>query len=68
MMTRTLSCCSKIFPYGTLANKDFFSSIKNLSLKVPIVTNKESLLLLTPSSDLASLYNQFNNTSLEKRQ
>ena len=28
--------------------------------------NEESLLLLKPPSDLALLYNQFNNTSSEK--
>ena len=62
-----LSCCSNIFPFGTLANRGF----------IPSTTNSQqgtkndndfiiSLLSLKPPSDLALLYNQFNNTSPEK--
>ena len=64
-----LSCCSNIFPFGTKTNKDFISSITTTN-SFSQVTNsdndKESLLSLKPPSDLALLYNQFNNTSPEK--
>ena len=67
-----LSCCSKIFPFGTLKNKDFISSLTNsLSLSLSQQgtnsdNDNESLLSLKPPSDLAVLYNQFNNTFQEK--
>ena len=63
-----LSCCSKIFPFGTQTNKDFISSITatNLFSQGTISNNnKESLLSLKPPSDLALPYNQFTNTSPE---
>ena len=60
-----LSCCSEIFPFGTLTNKDFFPSISS-SLSQQGTKSDESLLSLKPHSDLALLYNQFNNTSPEK--
>ena len=64
-----LSCCSKIFPFGTLTNKDFIPSIiiPN-SLSQHGTKIDESLLSLKPPADLALLYNQFNNTFPEKRQ
>ena len=63
-----ISCCSNIFPFGTLTNRDFIPSITN-SLSQQRTKNEndnESLLSLKPLSDLALLYNQFNNTSPEK--
>ena len=33
-----LSCCSSIFPFGTLTNRDFVPSIKTLSLSQPRMT------------------------------
>ena len=65
-----LSCCSKVFPFGTLTNKDFLPSITNyLSQQGTISDNdNESLLSLKHPSDLAPLYHQFNNTSPEKKQ
>ena len=63
-----VSCCSKILPFGTLTNKDFIPFITNsLSQQGTKSDNdNESLLSLKPPSDLALLYNQFNNTSPEK--
>ena len=63
-----LSCCSKIFPFGTLTNKDFVSSIANSLSRYQCDNDKESLLTLKPPTDLAFLlYNQFDNTSPEKK-
>ena len=64
-----LSCCSKIFPFGTQTNKDFISSItitNSFSQSTNSDNDKESLLSLKPPSDLALLCNQFNSTSREK--
>ena len=61
-----LYCCSKIFPLGTLTNKDFIASITNSLSQQGSDNENESLLSLKPSSELALLYNQFNNTSSEK--
>ena len=66
-----LSCCSNIFPFGTQTNKDFISSItttNSFSQSTSSDNDKESLLSLKPLSDLALLYNQFNNTSPKKKQ
>ena len=60
-----ISCCSRMFPFGTLTKKNFISSITN-SFSQQGTKSDESLLLLKPHSDLALLYNQFNNTSPEK--
>ena len=63
----TLSCCSKIFPFGTLSNKDFISSLTNSFSQGTNSDNvSESLLSQNPPFHLAFLYNQFNNTSPEK--
>ena len=59
-----LSCCSNIFPFGTLTNKDFNSSIINSGTNTDI--DEENLLSLKPPSDLALLYNQFSIISPEK--
>ena len=60
-----LSCCTEIFPFGTLTNKDFFPSISS-SLSQQGTKSDESLLSHKPPSDLALLYNQFNYTSPER--
>ena len=60
------SCSSKMFPFGTQANKDFIFSItatNSFSQGTNSDNDKESLLSLKPPSDLALLYNRFNNTS-----
>ena len=61
-----LSCCSKIFPFGTLTNKDLQDGRKLFSQGTNRDKYKESLLSLKPLSDLALLSNKFNNTSPEK--
>ena len=62
-----LSCCSKIFRFGTLAtNVSIFSITNSFSQVTNSDHNEESLLLLKPPSDLALLYNQFSNTSPEE--
>ena len=64
-----LSCCSNIFTFGTKTNKDFISSItttNSFSQETNSDNDKESLLSLKPPSDLALLYNQFNNICPEK--
>ena len=51
-----LSCCSNIFPFRTLTNKDFISSITNsFSQGTNSDNDKESLLSLKPPSDLGLL-------------
>ena len=64
-----LSCCSKMFPFGTITNKEFISFIITNTLSqqgTKSDNDNESLLSLKPPSDLALLYNQFNNPSPEK--
>ena len=63
-----LSCCSNIFPFGTLTNRDFVPSITNSFSQQGNKNDNdnERLLSLKPPSDLALLYNQLNNTSPEK--
>ena len=64
-----LSCCSKIFPFGTLTNKYFISSItatNSFSQGTNSGKYKESLVSIKPPFDLALLNNQFNNTSPQK--
>ena len=68
MSPGTLSCCSNIFPFGTLRNRDFVPSITN-SLSQQGTKNdndNESLLSLKTPFDLALLYNQFK-TVLQKK-
>ena len=56
-----------MFLFGTPTNEDFISFITNSYSQVTNSDNdKESLLSLKPSSDLALLYNQFNHTSPKK--
>ena len=57
------------FLLATQTNKDFISSITTanfFSQGTNSDNDEESLLSLKPPSDLALLYNQFNNTSPEK--
>ena len=64
-----VSYCSNSLPFGTQTNKDFISSIlttNSFSQSTNKDNDKESLLSLNSPSDLALLYNQFNNTSHEK--
>ena len=59
------------FLLATQTNKDFISSITTanfFSQGTNSDNDEESLLSLKPPSDLALLYNQFNNTSPEKKQ
>ena len=59
-------CCSSIFPFGFLTNKNFSSTLlysRNVSENV---SNKNSSIHLTPAPNLALLFNQFNNTSPEQ--
>ena len=53
-----LSGCSKIFPFGKLANKNLISSLtKSVSEGTHSNNDKESLLSLKPPSGLPLLYN-----------
>ena len=61
-----LYCCSSIFPFGFLTNKDFLSNSlysRNVSENV---SSKSSSIHLTTPPNLALLFNQFNNTSPEQ--
>ena len=58
-----LSCCSTIFPFGTLTNP-FHNKLSQKGTNSD--DGNESLFSLKPPYDLALLYNQFNNTSTEK--
>ena len=59
-----LSCCSVIFPFGNLADKDFSRSVLNKYIKI---SNKNSSVLLKPPPNLALLFNQFNNSSPKQK-
>ena len=59
-------CCSTIFPFGLLSSKDFLSISLYSRTVSENVSSKNSLIHLTPSPNLAFLFNQFNNTSLEQ--
>ena len=57
-----ISCCSKIFPFNTVKNKNFISNFYD-SNKANNIVDKDSSLLLKPSERLKQLVNQFNNMS-----
>ena len=69
-----ISCCNEIFPFGTLANKNFLSM---MMVNASPTTNKNSdanptninsiSLVLKPSANLSLLFNQFNNISPEQK-
>ena len=54
-----ISCCSKIFPFNTVKNKNFISDCCD-SKKSKNIVDKDSSFLLKPSEDLKHLVNQFN--------
>ena len=55
-----ISCCSEIFPFSTVKNKNFISNFYD-SNKSKNIVDKDSSLLLKPSEHLKQLVNQFNN-------
>ena len=57
-----ISCCSEIFPFSTVKNKNFISNFYD-SNKANNIVDKDSSLLLKPSEHLKHLVNQFNNMS-----
>ena len=57
-----ISCCSEIFPFSTVKNKNFISNFYD-SNKSKNIVDKDSSLLLKPSEHLKQLINQFNNMS-----
>ena len=58
-----ISCCSKIFPFNTVKNKNFISNFYDSNSKSKNIDDKNSSLLLKPSEHLKHLVNQFNNMS-----
>ena len=67
-----ISCCNKIFPFGTLANKNFLSMMMVNSSPTTIKNNyvdanniNSTSLVLKLSANLSLLFNQFNNFSTE---
>ena len=64
MILLTISCCSEIFPFSTVKNKNFISNFYD-SNKANNIVDKDSSLLLKPSEHLKQLVNQFNNMSLQ---
>ena len=65
-----LSCCNNIFPFATQIKTSIHlfphQTTNSFSLSANGGNDKESLLSLKSPSDLALLYNQFNNTSPAK--
>ena len=58
----SLSCTSTLFPFGNLSYHNFLNLIGNNNTITSRETkNLNSLLLLKPPTDLALLFNQFNN-------
>ena len=57
-----ISCCSEIFLFSTVKNKNFISNFYD-SNKSKNIVDKDSSLLLKPSEHLKQLVNQFNNMS-----
>ena len=55
-----ISCCSEIFPFSTVKNKNFISNFYD-SNKSKNIVDKDSSLLLKLSEHLKQLVNQFNN-------
>ena len=54
-----ISCCSEIFPFSTVKNKNFISNFYD-SNKANNTVDKDSSLLLKPSEHLKQLVNEFN--------
>ena len=65
-----LSCCNNIFPFATQIKTSIHlfphQTTNSFSQSANSGNDKESLLSLKSPSDLALLYNQFNNTSPAK--
>ena len=69
-----ISCCNEIFPFGTLANKNFLSMMM-LNYSPTTVKNNDvyatninsTSLVLKPSGNLSLLFNQFNNFYLKQK-
>ena len=57
-----ISCCSEIFPFSTVKNKNFISNFYD-SNKASNIVCKDSSLLLKPSEHLKQLVNHFNMSS-----
>ena len=69
-----ISCCNEIFPFGTLANKNFLSmmmvnssptSIKNNDVNANNINSTS--LVMKPSANLSLLFNQLNSFSTEQK-
>ena len=58
-----ISCCSKIFPFNTVKNKNFTSNFYDINKSKDMV-DKDSPLSSKLSEHLKQLDNQFNNMSL----
>ena len=56
-------CCSEIFPFNTVKNKNFIFDFYDNNSKSKNIDKKNSSLLLKPSEHLKHLVNQFNNMS-----
>ena len=68
-----ISCCNKIFPFGTLANKNFLfmmmvnPSPTNIKNNVYATSINSTFIVLKPSANLSLLFNQFNNFYPEQK-
>ena len=69
-----ISCCNEIFPFGTLANKNFLSMMMVNSSPTTIKNNdvyatniNSTSLVLKHSLNLPLLFNQFNNFYPEQK-
>ena len=58
-----ISCCSEIFPFNILKNKNFISTFYDNNSKSKNIDDKNSCLLLKRSEKLKHLVNQFKNMS-----
>ena len=61
-----ISCCSDIFPFGSLNNKLFYSSVISGCNFSEETCKKDTSVILDPPPNLSLLFNQFNNISPEK--
>ena len=58
-----ISCCSEIFPFNTVKNRNFISNFYDSNNKSKSIDDKNSSLLLKHSKHLKHMVNQFNNMS-----
>ena len=61
-----LCCCSTIFLFWLLSNKDFLPVLLYSMNVSEYVSSKNNSIHLAPPSNIALLFNQFNNTSPEQ--